>query len=311
MDTPFQHVVIIGCGLLGASLGLTLRHKGLAQTITGVGRAGSPTVARARQRGAIDRATDNPALAVAGALLPGETTALPPADLVILCTPVRQFPDLFRRLAPALSPGAIVTDVGSTKAQVMRWAAELLPPHAPFVGSHPMAGSEKSGPDAARADLYHNAVCLVCQPQHPSPAAFTRVTALWQALGMRIIPCDAAQHDLWVAAVSHLPYAVAAALVNAVANDPAALETAAGGFTDTSRIASGDVTMWTDILLTNRPAVIAMLGRFQDQMTALKTAVMHNDEPAIRAFLTHAKTSRDAFRAQRRHETNGTGKGSS
>jgi prephenate dehydrogenase len=300
MEKPFEHAVIIGCGLLGASLGLALRHKGLARVVTGVGRQGSPSVAIAQQRGALDRATDDAARAVGGGALAGESSPPPPADLVVVCVPVRQFPEMFRRLAPALAPGALVTDVGSTKAQVMQWAAELLPAHTAFVGSHPMTGGEKSGPQAARENLFQNAVCLVCRPTNVSAAAYQRVIGLWKALGMRIIACYADQHDRWVAAVSHLPYAVAATLVHATAGDPAALETAAGGFTDTSRIASGDVTMWTDILLTNRPAVSAMIGRYQENLQTLKSAVDRGDEAAIRAFLTQAKNSRDAFIAQRR-----------
>ena len=300
MEQPFAHVVIIGCGLLGASLGMALRHRGLARVVTGVGRQESPSVSIARQRGAIDRSMDDAARAVGGGALAGESSPPPPADLVVVCVPVRQFPEIFRRLGPALAPGALVTDVGSTKSQVLQWAAELLPAHAPFVGAHPMAGSEKNGPQAAREDLFQNAVCLVCRPAGVPAGAYQRVIGLWHAVGMRIIPCYADQHDRWVAAVSHLPYAVAATLINATAADPAALETAAGGFTDTSRIASGDVTMWTDILLTNRPAVSAMIGRYQENLAALQAAVERGDEAAVRAYLTAAKSARDVFISRRR-----------
>ena len=299
MQEPFQHVVIVGCGLLGASLGLALRKKALARVITGVGRRGSPTVAIARERRAIDRVTDDPARAVRGSALPGESSARPPADLVVLCIPVRQFPPMFQLIAPALAPGTIVTDVGSTKAQVMQWAAEFLPAHAPFIGSHPMTGSEKSGPRAARDDLYQNAVCLICTPPTTPADAQQRIVGLWRTLGMRLISCDPAQHDRWTAAVSHLPYALAATLVHTAA-DPAALETAAGGFTDTTRIASGDVAMWTDILLTNRQPLLDMLALFQKNLAALQAAIERGDEAPIRAFLTTAKTARDAFIAKRR-----------
>jgi prephenate dehydrogenase len=302
MPQPFNHVVIIGCGLLGASLGLALRKKALAALITGVGRYGSPSVAIARQRGAIDRATADPAPAVRGDRLPDDDAPPPPADLVLVCTPVRQFPDMFRRIAPALAPGAIVSDVGSTKAQVLRWAAEYLPSHAPFIGSHPMAGSEKSGPTAAREDLFSHAVCLVCPPTTHAPAAaaaYDRIVALWQALEMRIIACNPNQHDRWVAAVSHLPYALAATLVNVASRDPAALDTAAGGFTDTSRIASGDITMWADILLTNRAAVLDAIRDFHARLSDLESAVERGDESAIRAFLSAARTARDAFLTRR------------
>jgi prephenate dehydrogenase len=303
MPQPFQHVVIVGCGLLGASLGLALRKNNLASLITGVGRYGSSSVAIARQRGAVDRATADPAPAVRGDRFADEDAAFPPADLVVLCTPVRQFPDMFRRLAPAVAHGTLITDVGSTKAQVIRWATDLLPFYTHFIGSHPMAGSEKSGPQSARDDLFLDAVCLICPPASPKPAAtaaYDRISGLWQDLGMHIIPCNPDQHDRWVAAVSHLPYSLAAALIHTAAKDPAALETAAGGFTDTSRIASGDITMWTDILLTNRQAILDVIGAFLQDLSALHSAIDRGDESAIRAFLTAAKNARDAFLAHRR-----------
>jgi prephenate dehydrogenase len=305
MKKPFEHVVIVGCGLLGASLGLALRKKGLAKVITGVGRRGSPSVAVACKRGAIDRATDDVAAAVRGGALEKDSIAPPPADLVVLCVPVRQFPETFKQFSGALSRGALVTDVGSTKAQVMKWAGEFLPGEAQFVGSHPMTGSEKSGPQAAREDLYQNAVCLVCRPERTTAEAAARVAGMWKELGMRVIECEARQHDRWVAAVSHLPYAVAATLVNSAMGDPGALEAAAGGFVDTSRVASGDVTMWTDILLTNREAAADMMGRFRVQLETLRDAVERGDEAAIRQYLTAAKNARDAFMAHRQAPLSG------
>ena len=305
MNQPFEHAVIIGCGLLGASLGMALRGQyggtRLARVVTGVGRKGSSSISVARQRGAIDRVTDNAGLAVRGAAVAGEM-AVAPAELVVVCTPVRQFPEVFREIAAALAQGAIVTDVGSTKAQVMEWGRELLPapPRVHFIGSHPMAGSEKSGPEAARADLYKNGACLVCSPSNADRAARGRVVELWKAVGMRIIECSGEEHDRWTAAVSHLPHAIASTLVKTAAQDPASLETAASGFIDTSRIASGDVTMWTDILMTNRQAVVEVMDQFAARLAALREAVSRGDETAIRASLAAAKETRDAFMARRR-----------
>jgi prephenate dehydrogenase len=190
----------------------------------------------------------------------------------------------------------------------MRWAAEHLPapPRVQFIGSHPMAGSEKSGPEAAREDLYEMGACLVCKPEGGAgegaggDEALARVAWLWRSVGMRIIECTAKQHDVWVAAVSHLPHAIASSLVKAAAADPAALETAASGFIDTSRIASGDVTMWVDILMTNREAVVEVIDRFNRELGALQDAVRSGDEQAIRAMLTRAKELRDAFIAKRK-----------
>lgn len=299
MEKPFRHVVIIGCGLLGTSLGLVLRQRKLAKCVTGVGRRGSPSASTALARGAIDRATDDMAAAVAGMPLAEEGHAMPPADLVVVCVPVRQFPATFRAIAPALAHGAVVTDVGSTKSQVMKWAAGLLPEHVSFVGSHPMAGREKTGPEAAREDLYEKAVCLICPGADPSATA--RVVDMWQAVGMRTVECPAGDmHDQWVAAVSHLPHALAFSLVNAAGHDPAALNAAAGGFIDMTRIASSDATMWVDIFLTNQQAVTAAIDRFMGELAALKTAIARGDEAGIRAAVTAANTTRDEFLAQRR-----------
>jgi prephenate dehydrogenase len=285
MERPFEHVVIAGCGLLGTSLGMALRQKGLAKTVTGVGRSGSNSVEIARQRGAIDRASDNLA------------DAARTADLVVLCTPVRQFPEMLRLLGPVLPKGAIVTDVGSTKAQVMKWAEEILPGSVHFIGSHPMAGSEKSGPDAARIGLFDKAACLLCNPAPENEAAYRRIAALWQALGMRVVSCDVSRHDAWVAAISHLPHAVATSL--ALAAPPEAWPVAAGGFTDTTRVAGGDVAMWTDIFLTNRDAVVETIGVFEQKLAHLKGALQRGDETALRDFFAAAKSSRDAYLASR------------
>jgi prephenate dehydrogenase len=308
-DAPlFQHVVIVGVGLLGTSLGLALKNRRLARWVTGVGRAGSSSLDVAKARGAVDAvATDLAAAARGGATVGAD---IPPADLIVLCTPIRQFPDAFRALAPALAPGAIVTDVGSTKADVVKWAAELLPPSVCFVGSHPMAGSEKSGPAAARETLYENAVCLICPPPPPPPApppdgrpssagACERVRQLWRAVGMRLIDVDADRHDRWVAAVSHLPHAAAFALVRTAAADPRALDAVAGGFLDTTRVASSDPAMWTDIFLTNRDAVLSALDDYTRELAALRAAVAAGDEPALRAYVAAAKAARDDLLTQR------------
>ncbi|HVT80518.1 MAG TPA: prephenate dehydrogenase/arogenate dehydrogenase family protein [Phycisphaerae bacterium] len=287
MEQPLHHVLIIGCGLLGASLGLALKKRGLARTITGIGRRGSPSVEIAQQRGAIDRAFDDPAEPARD------------ADMIVVCTPVRQFPETFRALAPALSKNAVVTDVGSTKVDVMMWAREIIPDH--FVGSHPMAGSEKSGPEAARDDLYQGAVCLVCRgsPREPAASGFQRVTNMWEAVGMRVLECADDQHDRWVASVSHLPRAVSAALMTAASIDERALDVAAGGLIDTTRIAAGDATMWTDIFMTNRTPIVDALKAFEGHLIALRTAIERGDEKAIHAFLATAKNQRDSLMTKR------------
>lgn len=296
--TPFPRTLILGLGLLGTSLGLALKARHRAAHITGVGRANSASLQTALNRQAIDEASTD----LAAAAQSGEG-----ADLVILCTPIRQFPAAFRTLAPLLKPGAIITDVGSTKAQIMQWAAEILPPHIHFVGSHPMAGSEKRGPVAARQDLFEGAVCLVCVNEtnsefkiQNSELPADRIAALWSSLGMRILRTDPATHDRWVAAISHLPHALAFTLVNAAAADPACLQAIAGGFLDTTRIAASDIDMWTDIFLTNSPALTAALTAFEGRLANLRQAISRGDEPAIRAALTAAKRVRDTLTDPRR-----------
>ncbi len=296
MEKPFEHVVIVGCGLLGTSLGLALRKHKLASVITGVGRAGSSSVTVAQQRGAIDRRSDDVALAVGAGIIDG--ISAPPADLVVVCVPIRQFPELFKAIGPKLQPQTLVTDVGSTKTQVMQWADALLPQYVDFIGSHPMAGSEKTGPEAARDNLYERAVCLLCRPvkaKGTTDAAFARIAGMWQAIGMRVTACSPTDHDQRVAAVSHLPHALSFSLMLSAGRDPAALEAAAGGFTDMTRIAGSDPTMWLDIFLTNRDAVLETIGKFSNELSTLKTALEARDETAIREFLLAAKKTRETF----------------
>jgi len=307
----FDRVTIIGVGLLGASLGLALKQRGLARHITGVGRAASPSLQIAQAMGAIDASHTDPA------------TGVEDSDLVVLCTPVRQFPEMLSAIAPALKPGALITDVGSTKQQVMQWAQALVPTGNVFVGSHPMAGSEQRGPEAAKPDLYEGALCFICgQPPSPIPnappssienqkskienfpsASTARIEALWQALGMRTCRIDAPEHDRRVAAISHLPHAAAFSLVTTAGRYPAALPAVAGGFIDSTRVASSDVTMWTDIFLTNQTAVTALLDQYIQDLTTLKQAIAAGDEAAIRQTLSSAKQTRDRLVQERKAAT--------
>ena len=296
---PFPRTLILGLGLLGASLGLALKKHRLTSRILGVGRPNSPSLQIALTRGAIDQPFTD--LATVARQLPAEQDGAGP-NLIILATPIRQVPAALKTLAPILPPHTHITDVGSTKSQVLQWAADILPPHVHFVGSHPMAGSEKRGPDAARDDLYEGAVCLLC-PNEKSPDATDRIASLWQSLSMRILRTDPATHDRWVAAISHLPHALAFSLVNAAAEDPACLQAIAGGFIDATRIASSDTDMWTDIFLTNRPALTAALDQFIQRLTTLRSAIASADEPAIRTALTAAKKIRDNLPDPRKRST--------
>ncbi len=286
----FERVAIVGVGLLGASLGMALKARRLAGEIVGVGRAGSNSLEVALGRGAIDQGfTDlNEALATGPAL-------------VVLCVPVRQFPEAMRAARERLRGDAIVTDVGSTKGRVMAWGEEIFGAGAAsFVGSHPMAGSEKRGPGAARAELFEGGLCLLCEPGNGKGGAATeKVAAMWRAIGMRTMILQPGAHDRWVAAVSHLPHAIAACLMSAAAKRPEMLAAAAGGFTDMTRIAGSDVEMWTDIFMTNREAVAAAIDDFSAGLAAMKVAIRKGDEAGIRAALLRAKEEREAFVAMR------------
>jgi prephenate dehydrogenase len=235
--------------------------------------------------GAIDEIYDTPVEAVRG------------ADLVILCTPVGVLTELLQAIGPALSPGAVVTDVGSTKATVVSAAAKLLPQTAHFIGSHPMAGSEKRGVEFARADLMPGALCIIAPDESTDPSALEKVEAFWRLIGMRTVRLSPAEHDRRLADVSHLPHAVAAALVSM--QDLDAFELAGKGFADATRIAAGDAGLWRDILLDNRENVLASLERFDAQIRALRELLRAGDADGIRAWLDAA--------ASRRAKLNGAG----
>jgi len=282
----FRHASTLGGGLLGGSLGLALRRRGLAARVTGFVRR-ADAAARVLAAGAADDATTDLAAAVRG------------ADLVVLCTPVADIGPLARALAPQLTPGAVVTDVGSVKATVIA-AAEgpVQAAGARFVGSHPMAGGEKTGVRAARAELFEGAVCLVTPTPATDPAAAEAVRKLWRGVGARVVDLDADTHDALVARTSHLPHALAFALARYVL-DPAApplqRTLCATGFRDTTRIAAGSPPMWRDILLGNRAHVLAALDGLGAQLAALRAAVAADDAAAVEAFLTEASTLRSAW----------------
>jgi prephenate dehydrogenase len=263
---------------------MAIKQRRLAARVVGVGRKGSPSVGVALKRGAIDEGAENLREASGG------------ADLVVLCTPVGQFREALELLRSG-GDGILVTDVGSTKGAVMRWAREILGSGGPvFAGSHPMAGSEKRGPEHARADLFEGALCLVCgEPPDVEEGAVERVEGLWRAVGMRTLRVDAETHDRWVANVSHAPHAVAFALMNAAAREPASLAAAAGGFGDMTRIAGSDVEMWTDIFLTNGERVKAALEAFGKELGSLQAAIAAGDGERIRELLTRARAEREAL----------------
>lgn len=285
----WEKVTLVGVGLLGGSLGMALRQKRLAGTVVGFVRR-KASVSECRQAGAVGRATLDLREAVAH------------ADLVILCTPLAQMRPLTKRLLPHLKRGAIVTDVGSVKVSVVRELEPLVAKAGGhFVGSHPMAGSEKTGVRAAKVDLFKNAICVVTPTAKSNPAAVRQVERLWRAVGARTIRLTLARHDALVSRSSHLPHVVAAALASHILNPARAKQQAllcANGFRDTTRIASSSAEMWRDIALANRRNLARALDGFVGDLRKFRRALEKADAKGVARFFEQAQRRRDSWCAR-------------
>ncbi len=290
-------IAIIGLGLIGTSLGMALRNADPKEspighvTITGFDR--DPKVTReARGRLAIDREARTLAEAVHD------------AQIVVVATPVRAIRDVFGELASLLPNGAIVTDVASTKAMVCRWASELLPSTVTFIGGHPMAGREQSGPGAADPDLFRNAIYCLTTISITTPQAVEAVEAMVRTIGAKPYYIDPAEHDAYVAGISHLPLLLSVGLVTATGNSPAWKEMAplaATGFRDVSRLASGDPYMQRDILLTNPHGLSRWIDELIRFLVTVRDQITAGDAEAIEQLLQQAKATRDAWLASKPH----------
>ena len=284
----WKKVTLVGVGLLGGSLGLALRERHLAREVVGFVRRPA-SLNECQRTGAVDRATLDLADAVAG------------ADLIVFCTPLAQMTALAGQMLGSLRRGAVVTDVGSVKAGVVRELEPLLArAGAHFVGSHPMAGSEKTGVLASRVDLFQDAVCVVTPTRRTPRGPLTKVKRLWRDVGGRVLVLDPRAHDVLVSRSSHLPHFLAAALASHVLEPRAARELSqlcAGGFRDTTRIASSSVEMWRDIALANRRNLSHELGVLAKALLAVQRKLDRADAPGIEQFLATARTRRDAWMA--------------
>lgn len=282
----WNKITLVGVGLLGGSLGLALRRRQLTNEIAGYVRR-EASLQDCERAGVTDFATTDLLAAVSG------------AELIVLCTPLAQMQPLVRQMLPALKRGAIVTDVGSVKGSVVRELESLVrKAGAHFVGSHPMAGGEKQGVLAARADLFECAVCVVTPTRNTSPGALRKVESLWKSVGARLLRTSPDDHDALVSRSSHLPHLVAATLANLVLDPKHPQEQAklcATGFRDTTRIASGSPEMWRDIALTNRKEIARTLTGFIAELTKFQSALKRNDAKAIARFFTTAKQRRDSW----------------
>lgn len=275
----FDTLSIVGVGLLGGSVGLAAKGRGLVRRVIGVGRDPAK-LAEAAAAGAIGEPTTD--LAAAARV----------SDLMVFCTPVDLIAGQILEAAAACRPGTILTDVGSTKRAIVAAVAGRLPPRVHFVPSHPMAGSEKKGAAFARADLFVNRATVVTPTTDTDPGAAERVVEFWRALGSRVVVMPPGDHDTAVAYVSHLPHAVAAALAGVI--DPAFLPIAAGGFRDTTRVAAAAPAIWEPIFRTNRDAVLAAAEQFASRFDEFRRLLEAGDGPGLVRWLSEGKRVRDA-----------------
>ncbi len=261
----FERLALIGVGLIGSSLARVMRREGLVRHIAGCVRTPASR-AKCLELGLAERMHDD-----AGAAAEG-------ADLVVLCTPLGTYEDLARRIAPHLKAGAIVSDVGSVKQAVIRDVGPYVPEGVHFVPGHPVAGTEHSGPEAGFAELFEDRWCILTPPPGTDPRAVDKVAELWRRCGSMVEIMDAHHHDKVLAITSHLPHLIAYTIVGTAADleestRAEVIKFSAGGFRDFTRIAASDPIMWRDIFLNNREAVLEMLQRFTEDMTALQRAI--------------------------------------
>jgi cyclohexadieny/prephenate dehydrogenase len=285
LDRPlFARVALIGVGLIGSSLARACRLKRLAGEVV-ITDLDPGVRERARALGLADRVVDSPADAVAG------------ADLVILCAPVGANAALGEAIAAHLSPGTIVSDVGSVKAAVVAALAPSLPDGVHLVPAHPVAGTEQSGPDAGFASLFLNRWCILTPPEGTDPDAVARLTAFWTAAGANVEIMTPAHHDLVLAITSHVPHLIAYNIVGTAADletvtQSEVIKYSAGGFRDFTRIAASDPTMWRDVFLYNKEAALEMLGRFNEDLSVLQRLIRNGDGQGLFDLFTRTRAIR-------------------
>lgn len=278
----FKRIALLGVGLIGSSLARVIRREGLADEVVGLTRS-EASRKRILELGLVDRVEDDPAVAVEG------------ADLVVLALHLGGYEAIGAAIAPGLAQGAIVTDVGSAKRAVIDRLAELLPDHAHLVPGHPVAGTEHSGPDAGFAELFQDRWCILTPDEGTDAQSVEKVAALWRAGGMMVEIMDAEHHDLVLALTSHLPHAIAYTIVGTATDLESDLQSevikfSAGGFRDFTRIAATNPEFWRDTFLANRDAILEVLARFTEDLTALRKALRQGDGEALHEMFlrTHA-----------------------
>ncbi len=280
----FNKLALIGIGLIGSSIARAAREKGLVKSIA-ISTRKQATLDEARALGLGDSYTLDAAEAVRG------------ADLVILCTPVGAYEPVMAQIASVLEPGAILSDVGSVKQHVVDVIKPLLPQGVQFIPAHPIAGTEHSGPSAGFPELFVNRWCVLTPVPGTDPVAIDRLTSFWGAMGSKVEVMDPSHHDLVLAITSHVPHLVAYNIVGTVADleqhtKSEVIKFSASGFRDFTRIAASDPVMWRDVFLTNRDAVLEMLGRFLEDLSQLQRAVRIGDGAALEELFTRTRAIR-------------------
>jgi cyclohexadieny/prephenate dehydrogenase len=283
-EARFARVALIGIGLIGSSLARVLRRDKLADEVVACDRRPA-TLDAALRLDLADRVTADPAAAAAG------------ADLVVIGTPLSAYAEIGRVIGGALAPGTIVTDVGSVKAAVIRDLQPSLPAGVHLVPGHPVAGTEHSGPEAGFAELFQDRWCILTPPADADGDAVERVRRLWQRARMRVVTMDAEHHDKVLAITSHLPHLIAYTIVGTATDLEEMLKSevikfSAGGFRDFTRIAASDPVMWRDIFLNNREAVLEMLQRFSEDLSALQRAIRWGEGDKLQELFTRTRAIR-------------------
>lgn len=286
MGTRLEKIAIIGVGLIGGSLGLICREKRLAKSVWGHGRNES-NLRKAVELGLIDRYSLDLREAVEG------------ADLVVLATPVESIIQAGEKISPFLRENAVVTDVGSAKEKIVRRMEEILPRNIRFVGAHPIAGTEKSGPEAAFAKLFQDRYCILTPTEHTDNGALGLVRELWEQAGARVDVMDPEKHDRILALISHLPHMAAYALVDSLSKKerefPGLFSYVAGGFRDFSRIASSSPVMWKEICLQNGKAIIQGIEALRDALSEIAGAIENGNGEKLEKIFQNAKVIRDGL----------------
>jgi cyclohexadieny/prephenate dehydrogenase len=283
----FERVSLIGIGLIGSSLARVLRRDSPDTRIVACARR-AETLATARRLGLADETTDDPAEAAEG------------ADIVVIATPLSTYAEIGRRIVPMMKPGAILTDVGSVKQAVIRDLQPFLTRRIHFVPGHPVAGTEHSGPESGFAELFRDRWCILTPPPDTAAEAVAAVARMWEVCGMRVVTMSADHHDKVLAMTSHLPHLIAYTIVGTATDLEESLKSeviafSASGFRDFTRIAASDPVMWRDIFLNNREAVLEIVQRFTEDLTALQRAIRWGESDKLEELFTRTRAIRRAI----------------